>query len=1176
MKVSSFFVSLFLLCLCTTSYSQIHNNTLQTYLETQKTRLGLTKEDITSFKISDSYETNHNGVHHIYLNQQYRGIPVYNAILAIHIDKKGAYHMTRSRFISGLKSRIVGEQPKISALEAVSKAVEYLGIPNAIIPKKVISQREDGAIILEKTNFSNSPVKVTQIYTPAKDGKVYLTWDLRIDRKDNADNISLRINALTGGITDVYNQTVYCNTARIRSLKNRERRTPLLHKYSSTRTTAPLARGTYRVIPLPGESPLHAPFSLVQNPADETASPLGWHDNKSTKFTITQGNNVHAYVDEFDQDSPSTREPDGGTGLIFDFPYDSTKSSQSKENRFAAVTNLFYMNNMMHDILYGFGFDEKAGNFQDYNFGKGGEGNDHVEAQAQDGGGRNNANFFSPEDGANPRMQMYLWDGSTGGVFNVVQDDGTTWALKVVPAAFGGNIPTPPIEGEAQEANDHSIHPTRACEEPLDDMKGKVAIIDRGTCEFGLKSLNAQNAGAIAVLICGFDNSRVSMGGGAVGSQVTIPAFYAPRDECAKLRVLINGDNKFKLKIGKEEVQDSVIYDGDFDNGVIAHEYGHGITNRLTGGPSRGGCLANGESMSEGWSDFFTLALTHRVGDKGTDKRGIGNFVTSQAIDGNGIRTKPYSTDFSINDFTYSKARTLSVPHGVGSVWCMMIWEMYWAFVDEYGFDPDLSNKTSGNAQAIQLVIDGLKLQPCSPGFVDGRDAILLADTLNNGGVNSCLIWKAFAKRGLGYGADQGSSDAVGDPDEKESFDLPPLCQNSLRIWKHMTELINAGEPIEVTINVANNVRDTSRNVMIRDIIPAKTSYKTSSASIAPAIHGDTLVWTFNQMLPLEQKEITYTLLTDGKNKSVLHWEEKIEDDLEVFDKTWKDISVKGLNVWDVTDEYTHEGPWAFYIYSDPEENDQHLFLRKGLKLTQEQPVIRFYHWYNLAINSGNPAVGTVELSVNDEPYTLAKDLFIKNGFTGLIPYGVFVEPFYEGFYGKSDGFIQSYIDLSQYRGKDLKLKFRFGNENLDNTLAEGKPYGWVIDDIQLIDLKNYNSEVCISADGRAEHCVAAPGKGSLVEVGTRVGTDDPKKKDSQWSIYPNPAKDFAVMKWSDESLTSGDILISHNDKLVFEARKVPFNAPYLLDIHNWVAGVYIVKVKSSGHRFVKKLIIVK
>ena len=46
----------------------------------------------------------------------------------------------------------------------------------------------------------------------------------------------------------------------------------------------------------------------------------------------------------------------------------------------------------------------------------------------------------------------------------------------------------------------------------------------------------------------------------------------------------------------------------------------------------------------------------------------------------------------------------------------------------------------------MQLVLDGLKLQPCNPGFESGRDAILEADMLANGGANQCLIWEAFAR----------------------------------------------------------------------------------------------------------------------------------------------------------------------------------------------------------------------------------------------------------------------------------------------------------------------------------------------------------------------------------------------------------------------------------------------
>ena len=72
--------------------------------------------------------------------------------------------------------------------------------------------------------------------------------------------------------------------------------------------------------------------------------------------------------------------------------------------------------------------------------------------------------------------------------------------------------------------------------------------------------------------------------------------------------------------------------------------------------------------------------------------------------------------------------------------------------------------------------MDGMKLQPCDPGFVDGRDAILLADQLFTGGQNECLIWNVFAQRGLGASASQGSP--YSRFDQVEAFDLPVQCLN--------------------------------------------------------------------------------------------------------------------------------------------------------------------------------------------------------------------------------------------------------------------------------------------------------------------------------------------------------------------------------------------------------------
>jgi extracellular elastinolytic metalloproteinase len=101
---------------------------------------------------------------------------------------------------------------------------------------------------------------------------------------------------------------------------------------------------------------------------------------------------------------------------------------------------------------------------------------------------------------------------------------------------------------------------------------------------------------------------------------------------------------------------------------------------------------------------------------------------------------------------------------------------MYWNLVDAYGFESNFYDAESGagNTLALQLVMDGLKLQPCSPTFLDARDAILLADQNDNGGANQCLIWEAFAKRGMGVGADDGKGH--NDVNVKADFTVPAQC----------------------------------------------------------------------------------------------------------------------------------------------------------------------------------------------------------------------------------------------------------------------------------------------------------------------------------------------------------------------------------------------------------------
>ncbi len=165
-------------------------------------------------------------------------------------------------------------------------------------------------------------------------------------------------------------------------------------------------------------------------------------DGSWVSGTTTSGNNVNAYLDRNDDDANNEYQPT--TAAMGDPEYqhfnyafgDTWRTTADVDSlvaldadRDAAVTQLFYYTNVLHDWLYGHGFDEASGNFQVDNFGRGGSGGDPVLAEAQDGWDfgcvddkdtadtgddedircLNNANFGTPADGSSPRMQMYMW-----------------------------------------------------------------------------------------------------------------------------------------------------------------------------------------------------------------------------------------------------------------------------------------------------------------------------------------------------------------------------------------------------------------------------------------------------------------------------------------------------------------------------------------------------------------------------------------------------------------------------------------------------------------------------------------------------------------------------------------------------------------------------------------------
>lgn len=564
---------------------------------------GLAEGDLAQYRMQDEVASQVTGATHVYLLQEHQGLPVYNGQLQLNISRDGRVVGVNNAFVHDLRGHAPGRTPALEAVDAVRAAADHLGLrPGRDIRTSSVGDDAQLSTTIDGKGISFSAIEARLMWLPIRAGDVRLVWNFQIETLDTQHWYDMNVDATDGRVWTRFDW---------------------------------ISEEQFRVYEQPVESPIHtSPLppadarTLQIDPQDSTASPNGWFDAGTT---LMDGNNVHACADANANNACDAGQPSCGAGLDCDFPINL--SAQPSSSQPAAIANLFYWNNIIHDVQYQYGFDEAAGNFQESNFGRGGAGSDSVNAEAQDGSGNCNARFSTPPDGGNGRMQMF-------------------------------------------------------------------------TCT------NANPA-----------------------------------------------------------------RDGDYDNGVIAHEYGHGISNRQVGGPGNSSCLGNRQQAGEGWSDYWALWYSAEVGDQGTDARGVGAYLFNEAAVGGTIRDLPYSTSPAVNNWTYESINGAALPHGVGSRWAQVAWEVYWALVDKYGFDPDPYNvaAAAGNHRANLYVNEGLKNTACRPTFVNNRDGMIQAATNLFGGEDVCLLWESFASFGLGTNAVSGGSNST---NPTNGFDVPASCDD--------------------------------------------------------------------------------------------------------------------------------------------------------------------------------------------------------------------------------------------------------------------------------------------------------------------------------------------------------------------------------------------------------------
>lgn len=1176
------------------------------YLAKNKVSMGFTSTDIADIYVKDTYTDAHNGVTHVYVQQRYNGIEIKDAILGLHLQKTGEVLFVGNNFQKKIDTRLSRGDAAISAVQAVQTAAQSLDL-QAKSAFSVISTERNAAqkTLVSKGGISQNDIPAKLVYAVAEDGSLRLVWEVEIYTQDSENYYVAQVDARNGKVLGTQDMVIKCQFDHDHSADCGDQGTFELpaeifsqesdNISSMFEMNPPVSGNFYRVFNSPIEAPTFGNRTLVNTSGDPISSPLGWHYDGYAPYANTKGNNVYAYEDKLGVNAGTS--PIGGVPnqpLFFDYPVNFSQQPGTYTN--AAITNLFFWNNYVHDVMYRYGFNEISGNFQTNNLNKGGIGADAVMAEAQDGGGTNNANFLTLPDGAPGRMQMYLWTSNAPAQLVHIQTSPTyptgNVSFTAIQAAFGANITTTGVTGPLVIAEQNFNSPVSCANDcgcgtgqgvglpPNNNVAGKIVLIDRGGCTFVEKVMSAQLGGAIGAIV--INNvpgaGPIAMGGDAQSGApaITIPAVMISYEDGLEL--------KDEIALGSVTIQlkrltpAPPMKDGDFDNGIIVHEYGHGISTRLTGGPSST-CLGGDEQAGEGWSDYFAMMLTMNpttIQTIAAQGRGVGSYVFDQPTTGLGIRPAKYSTDMNVNPYTYADiANTeISVPHGVGFIFATALWEMTWNLIDAYGYDTNISSGdlTKGNVLALQLVIDGLKLQPCSPTFLQSRDAILAADMALTGGANQCHIWEAFAKRGMGYSAVSGTN-ARGN--EIEAFDLPTTCLANVKIVKSAPATINNGQQMTYTLTVSNTGAVTATGIVVTDPLPTGTTYVAGSASNGGSVVNGVVTYPIFSLNPGATTTRTFAVNVNTTTTTNLQFFDNMEDGINQW------VASVGVNPFTYSNADSHSGEYSWFVADPNNASNQTLDIANEVTLPTNAQ-LRFWHKFDTEAGFDG---GVVELS-NDGGATWINlgPQIIQNGYNDFIP--VANNPLINGFAfgGSSNGWIQSIVNLGVFSNQSVIVRFRFSAD----VATPG--VGWYIDDVVIgKNITQVNNTAAFVAAGdlagtsSVSTLVLAPGQNISAPTGNEIAQPQTlhsnQNGDLRVTAFPNPAKDLVNLKL--DGAPVGDLqvqVVSAQGQLL---RKISFAADEVnpvvsFDASDLPTGMYLVSVSDEATVQTVKVFVVK
>jgi MYXO-CTERM domain-containing protein len=862
----------------------------------------------------------------------------------------------------------------------------------------------------------------------------------------------------------------------------------------------------------------------------------GFNKNPSNTFdpwlpkgaTETKGNNVDAYTDDGAPDGFSANDlrADVTGANAFDRVYDTSAGPQASANqKKAAVTQIFYVTNWLHDWWYDSGFNEAAGNAQQDNLGRGGVAGDPLDAEAQDTAPqqRNNANMSAGADGESPRMQMYVWDGTSGGSSVTVQPLNQTYGVGVAdfgPQGFN-------VSGTVILGQDGTAPTTDACQAITNNVTGKIVLVDRGMCTFKAKALNAQNAGAIGVILANNQGGPApAMPANPGGPPVTIPILSVSQADGNTLKAaLMNGAITSTLARVA-----SVDRDGTIDNTVVAHEWGHYIHLRLVacGSPT---CSAE----SEGWGDFNASLMTLRAGDSLSGTYAAAQYATGSFTDPGyfGIRRYPYSTDMSKDPLTFkhimdSEPLPAGIPladtgvnnaesHNAGEVWSIMLFEAYMSLLQKTVGPSPTYSYAEAHRRMSDYVVAGMKLAPTDPTFTEQRDAILASAAAADPADFDSMA-KAFAKRGAGSCAVSPPRDSTDFAGVIESFTVNPNVQAlSVKVDDSLVScdkdgFLDAGETGKITVDIVNSgpaaVNETVVTVTTTTAgitfpngpslkLPPMAAYAKTTAEITVALDASVSVKeNLDLSVTVENPDAcagkgamtTAPFINVDKVPASASF-----DDIESDSTTWKANGVDSDKIWGRIEPTPGNHVWRGIDYGSP--TDTSLESPVLLVSPTDDLTMTFDHRHQFESSMGtNWDGGVIEISTDNGASWQDITKFGDPGYGGTIGdpqnQAQNVLKNRDGFVDQNTGWPgMDTVTVSMGKtlaGMKVKVRFRIGTDD-----AAGN-YGWEVDNIAFKGITNTPFDSLVldaTACGETTTSASSGGTGGTSGSNTTVGS---------------------------------------------------------------------------------------